>query len=482
MRFNLIIFFAFLLLSCVNAGKLHAQQEEQAANKILQVPDKIFDAIDKKTSSIEQKLDKQTGKYLSRLQRQENKLRKKLWKKDSTLAKQLFDSAEAKYNALKNLTGKVNKYQALYSGHLDSLSTALSFLKNENLSNLSSNAELQKALDHCKSLQEKLNQTDRIKKYLTERKRILREQFQKLGMVKELKKYQKQVYYYKAKADDYKKMFEDPSKLETKLIELVLKIPRFKNFFSNNSMLAGLFPNMGNVSTPSSASVIGLQPRAMVNQYLITRFGGTTNYNQIVQQNIQSAQGQVDELRNKLMSLKNGSYGNSGDFDMPGFKPKNQKSKSFLQRLEYGTNLQTAHGNSWYPITADIGLSLGYMINDKNVIGIGASYKVGWGKNIHNIDITNEGAGFRSFLDLNIKKSYFLSGGFEYNYQKPFNSLQQIYFLNDWQQSGLIGMSKIVSLKSKVFKKTKIQLLWDFLSYQQRPQTQAFKFRIGYNF
>ncbi len=61
-------------------------------------------------------------------------------------------------------------------------------------------------------------------------------------------------------------------------------------------------------------------------------------------------------------------------------------------------------------------------------------------------------------------------------------SHQQINNLDDWQQSGLVGVSKIVSLKSKMFKKTKLQLLWDFLSYQQVPRTQALKFRLRYAF
>ncbi|HEV8284261.1 MAG TPA: hypothetical protein VGQ09_08115 [Chitinophagaceae bacterium] len=478
MQLKLMIFFGGLSF-LVYSNNLYAQ-EENPTNIVERVSNKIFTSIEKKTSQVEQRLNRQTEKYLSKLQKQENKLRKKLQKKDSTLAKQLFDKTAGEYDKLKNLPANLNKYNAIYSGHLDSLSTALNFLKNENLQNLSLNPELQKALDHCKSLQQKLNQTDQIKKFLTERRRMLREQLEKFGMVKELKKFQKQVYYYKAQMEEYKKMFEDPSKLETKLMELVLKLPQFKKFFANNSMLASLFPNMSNVNT--SAAVIGLQPRAMVNQYLTTRFGGTANYNQVLQRNIQSAQGEVDELRNKLRSLTNGNYGNSGDFDMPDFKPNDQKTKSFFQRLEYGTNLQTAHGTYYFPITTDLGLSLGYKLSDKNIIGIGASYKVGWGKDIRHIDVSSEGAGFRSFLDINIKKTYFLSGGFEYNYQKPFSSFQQINYLKDWQQSGLIGMSKIVSLKTKVFKKTKIQLLWDFLSYQQRPQAQAFKFRIGYNF
>jgi hypothetical protein len=54
--------------------------------------------------------------------------------------------------------------------------------------------------------------------------------------------------------------------------------------------------------------------------------------------------------------------------------------------------------------------------------------------------------------------------------------------LSKWQQSGLVGISKVISIKSKFFKKTKLQLLWDFLSYEQVPRTQALKFRVGYNF
>jgi len=36
-------------------------------------------------------------------------------------------------------------------------------------------------------------------------------------------------------------------------------------------------------------------------------------------------------------------------------------------------------------------------------------------------------------------------------------------------------------LKTKFLKKTKMQLLWDFMSYDQKPRTQPIVFRIGYN-
>ena len=171
----------------------------------------------------------------------------------------------------------------------------------------------------------------------------------------------------------------------------------------------------------------------------------------------------------------------SGNIDIPNFKLNSQKTKTFLKRLEYGVNLQTQQSSYFFPTTTDIGLAVGYKINDKNTIGVGASYKIGWGEDFQHIRLTSQGLGLRSFVDIQAKKSFYLSGGFEYNYQ-PIGGIIKIPNLRDWDQSGLIGVSKIVSMKTKVFKSTKLQLLWDFLSYRQVPRTQPLKFRVGYNF
>jgi hypothetical protein len=106
------------------------------------------------------------------------------------------------------------------------------------------------------------------------------------------------------------------------------------------------------------------------------------------------------------------------------------------------------------------------------------------GKDIRHIDVTGQGINFRSFIDIKIKNSFYASGGFEYNYQKPFYEIQRLYDISEWSKSGLVGISKIISLKTKVFKKTKIQLLWDFLNYMDHRQqvSQPIKFRIQYNF
>jgi len=203
---------------------------------------------------------------------------------------------------------------------------------------------------------------------------------------------------------------------------------------------------------------------------LITNAQGASGFD------LNAAKSQLDNLKDRLMK-----YGEGGaDIDMPNFKPNEQKTKTFIKRLEYGLNLQTQHANYFFPTTSDIGLSVGYKLNNSNVVGVGASYKVGWGKDISHVQVSNQGAGLRSFVDVQMKGNLFVSGGFEYNYQHPFGSFQQIRVLDIWEKSGLIGLSKIVALKSGALKKTKVQILWDFLSYQQVPRTQPIKFRIGW--
>ena len=199
----------------------------------------------------------------------------------------------------------------------------------------------------------------------------------------------------------------------------------------------------------------------------------------VIQKNIQSAQGVVNQLRNKLNSL---GLNNGGDLDMPDFKPNNQKTKSFKKRLEIGTNLQTQKSNNFFPTTTDLGLSVGYKLNDKSIIGIGSSLKMGWGKNIQHIKLSGEGLSLRSFMEVKVKNSFYATGGFEYNYQEPFTEVRTLYDLAAWKKSALLGVSKVVSLKGGFLKKAKLQLLYDFLYRQELPLTTPLKFRMAYVF
>lgn len=74
---------------------------------------------------------------------------------------------------------------------------------------------------------------------------------------------------------------------------------------------------------------------------------------------------------------------------MPDCKPNTQKAKTFLQRA----NVQSQKTNRILPVTSDLAYTAGYKLNDKSVIGVGVSYKLGWGSGWQHITLTNQGMG-----------------------------------------------------------------------------------------
>lgn len=172
--------------------------------------------------------------------------------------------------------------------------------------------------------------------------------------------------------------------------------------------------------------------------------------------------------------------GSSSDAPVPNFTPNMQKTRTVAQRLEYGSIFDFEKSNRFIPTIANIGVSVGYKLNDKSVAGIGISYKMGLGT-IQRIRISHQGLGFRSFIDWKLKKQFFVTGGFEMNYNASFKNIAQLKDHTGWQQSGLVGITKKVSLKTKFAKGTKIQLLYDMLYRQHLPVTQPVVFRIGYS-
>lgn len=458
-------------------------QDSTVLDKVHDYSDKFFNALDNKAKDLNQKLDKQTTKYLNRMEKQEERLKKQVAKKDSLLAGKLFTGIQDRYQKLKNTAGKLEKYQNLYSGHLDSLTTSLNFLKTSKLTDLTKSNEIDNVLNQYKQFQEKLNATNKIKKYLEDRETFLKEQLKNFSGLKEYRKFKEQVYYYQAQVKEYKQEFEDPSKIEKKLLSLVRNMPQFQSFFAKYSQLASLFALDSGPDVSNTQVLAGLQTRTQINQTISSRSGTASfNPNQQLQQSGSMMQGQLNDLKNKVNSYTSGNYNNNNgsDIKQPDFKPNSQKVKSFLKRIQLGTNLQTQRANSFFPMTSDIGISIGYKLNDKSIIGIGGSYKIGWGSGWNNVRITHQGVGLRSFVDYQLKGSLYLSGGYEQNYKNEIKSLSLLRNYSAWQSSGLIGLSK----KYHAFKKLNgdIKLLWDFLSYQQIPKAQPILFRIGYSF
>ena len=513
--------FCLAALLCFAVTASFAQSGDSVVNKVTSFPMRLFGHIQSKTASLNQQLSQQTQKYLQKLQQQEQRLQKKLYSIDSNAAKKLFAGSNQQYatllQKLQTDTGSNHqKVTGTYQPHMDSLQTALAFLqKNQSAlnqpagsvttltggsaaalttkvgANLSPEvqAKLQASISQLQALQAKMQDAAQIKGFMAQRKQQIGQYITQHASLQNVlgKPYaqlQQNMYYYSAQIKQYQAMANSPDQLEQKALAMLSRLPAFQGYMKTNSQLSSLFSLPGSSSGPQI--IAGLQTRNQLSEtvksQLMAAASGTTNNNNSsaaspsVPSGLESAQSQLASYKAKLSQLGGGG----STIDAPNFRPNEQKTKTFLNRLMYGIDFQTTQSTYYFPTMTSIGLSLGYKLGKGNDVGIGAAMKIGWGTGFNHIAVTGQGVGLRSFVDIALKGSFSATGGFEYNYTAPFTEYQQLRQIQQWTKSGLIGISKTVSTKSRLLKQTKLSLLWDFLSYQNVPQTEPLIFRVGY--
>lgn len=447
---------------------------------IKNIPDKTFESVNARYQKLSDKLNEKSAQTLRNMQKQEDKIYKKLLVKDSLKAIELFADSKKEYDRLKQgVTEKVNTASTKlkeYIPGLDSMNTAFKFLQQKGLKmpDLSSDKlkQIEAAAKEVKELQGRLQQANNIQEFVRQRESVLKAALQNTAFAKDLLKLNKQVYYYQQQLAEYKSLLHDPNKMEVKALEMLNKLPAFQSFMQKNSMLASLFKLQNNHS--AEGALTGIQTTSQIEQMIGERFSGSgVNSQQFMQQQMQTGQAQLQGIKDKLNQLGGGS----SDMTMPDFKPDDQKTKTFLKRIEYGFNIQNESAKYLLPSISDLALTAGYRINDKSIIGVGASYKMGWGEGWNHIKLSSQGLGLRSYVDIKAKGDFWLSGGYELNYLQSFQKFQELYNVSAWQRSGLLGVTK----KYRIGKReNNVQLLWDFLSYSQVPRSSPIKFRIGF--
>jgi hypothetical protein len=499
---------------CLAVTTSFAQSGDSVVNKVTSFPMRLFGHIQSKTASLNQQLSQQTQKYLQKLQQQEQRLQKKLYSIDSNAAKKLFSGSNQQYAALmqKLQTDTGSNHQKVtgtYQPHMDSLQTALSFLqKNQSALNAASlttkvggnlspevQAKLQASIGQLQALQAKMQDAAQIKGFMAQRKQVIGQyiaQHANLQNVlgKPYAQMQQNMYYYSAQVKQYQAMANSPDQIEQKALAMLSRLPAFQGYMKTNSQLSSLFSLPGSSSGPQI--VAGLQTRNQISEtvkgQLTAAASGTTNNNSSSAANnssssampsgLESASAQLASYKAKLSQLGGGG----SEIDAPNFRPNEQKTKTFFNRLMYGVDFQTTQSTYYFPAMTTVGLTLGYRLGKGNDVGVGAAMKVGWGTGFNHIAVTGQGVGLRSFVDIALKGSFSATAGFEYNYTAPFTEYQQLRQIQYWTKSALIGISKTVSTKSALLKQTKLSLLWDFLSYENVPQTAPIVFRVGYTF
>jgi hypothetical protein len=411
-------------------------------------------------------------------------------------AAHLLDGAGSRYAALKN---KVLNSSAEPAGRLreyiprvDSLETALKFLSQGGLPPARIQ-QLQAISRQLRTLQSKLQTAREIQDFAGQREQQLQAQLSQYHVGDQLLSVNKDVYYYQQRLSQYKSLLNDRQKMEQTILSAVSRMPAFKNYLAKNGMLAQLFPTGSGFG--NSQTLAGLQTSAQVQAMISQRIGGTSKGGagssepgadgaagggpdplQFIDQQAQAAQSDMDKLKEKLRQMGNGA-GNT-NMTMPAFTPNSQKTRTFWRRLEFGANIQNTPSSTSLPVTSSLALTAGYRISDKATAGLGASYNFGWGKGLDHIQLSNQGVGLRSYLDIKAKGSIWITGGYEYNYLQQFARLTDIRNLDVWQKSALLGLTK----KYKIGKRGgNVQLLYDFFAGSQVPRAAPLKFRIGYS-
>jgi hypothetical protein len=490
MSFKLAMYLAVGL--CLAGKVTHAQSADTLTGTLAHFPTKYFGELRSQSAGLNRDITNQSQQYLTRMARREQQLQQKLAAIDPGAATALFGSAQTQYAALASrLRGDTIVRRVPLSGQYfpfaDTLQGAMSFLKqNPQVLSVTGNlspqlqSRLQAASGQFQLLQAKLQDANAIKAFVQSRQEQINQYIaQHANLVaalgKPLAAMQQEEYYYSQRIAQYKALLSDPDALAQKAIGMLSQLPAFQNFMKTHSLLGSLFHVPGNYGTVAMTN--GMQTKVQIAQAVQGQVGGAAGATAL-QNSLQSAQSQLDTYKDKLSKLGIGN----GDAAMPNFKPNDQKTKTFLKRLQYGFDLQATHYNNFYPALLSLGVSLGYKLGHSNVVGVGAAYELGTGNGIRDVRLTSQGLALRSFIDVKIKGSLSATGGFEYNYVTPFSSYQQLRQIQYWQRSGLIGVTNTISTKSKVLKQTTLSLLWDFLSYQNVPQTQPVIFRMGYNF
>lgn len=449
------------------AGASYGQQ----GRPVISAPDSTYTGllpraigkIDRTYEKMTASSSKKAKKALRRLQKIEDKIASKFKTGDSAY---IISQYETFQKRLDGVMGNSAGQSALsgYIPSLDSIQTSLKFLKQpENI------------IASVHGMETTFGELTNIKEFVRQRQLQLKEQLEQLGMIKELKAFNKEVYYYQQQVTELKQLLKQPDKLAQKLVSLARSQKGFTEFFSSNSILSRLFPMPSGYGTAQALQ--GLQARTNVQSQISQQLGmaANTDPQQFFTQQLSRAQSELNALKNKINELG----GNNSDMIIPDFKPNTQRTKTFWQRIEYGLNIQSQRPNGLLPVTSDIAFTAGYKFTDNIVSGIGGGVKVGWGKDIGHLKISGQGVSLRSYIDMKIKSDFWITGGYEYNYLDEFKKIDALKDITAWQNSGLIGVTKKYSIGKR---KGSLQLLWDFLSYKQVPHAQPLKFRIGYVF
>jgi hypothetical protein len=476
----------FVVMGLLLQQRGYSQAADTTVHQQAVVSTRFFGKVEARTGQLDQSLTRKTTSYLDKLARLEDRLKSKLATTNSDATKNFPAGDYQQWIRGMQAPSSSTAPGKTYIGGLDTLRTTLQYLQSgQGGSGMAANAgtgstALANASGQVQQLQAHLDQSALISQYISERKQQIAQYLAgythlPAGVTQTFDQYKATAYYYHQQVEALKNSLSDPQKIEQQAITQLSKVPAYQTFLAQHSMLASMFRLPAGYEDGSALQ--GLQTKGQVQQMLQQQVsGGGQGAQSAVDQQMQQAKTQLTNMQSNLSK-----YGVGGQaIDMPNFQPNQQKTKTFLKRLTYGANLQLSKSTDYFPATGNLGLTIGYKINDKSTVGVGASYNIGLGSDWGHMQFSSQGMGLISFMDWRIRKTYYVTGGYELNYMTQFNNIAQLKNRSLWQPSALIGLEKKYRISSKL--QGNLQLLFDALYRQEIPAGQMIKFRVGYNF
>lgn len=479
---HLLLLIGTFVTGWVNSQPLPALKKaiifsDSSLVSVISAPEVYFQEVEHKIKKYTGQVNAKTVRTLEKLSRWEDKIKTLLLKTNPKAAERLFGNEQATFGFLlsKIKEGKTisGNYIARYDTYRDRLTASLKYLVEKRAFDTTLRLPLN-TIEQIESLSKKENDNEFIREFIKERKKqLINETLQYVGRSKYLNKINRESYYYFEALRSYKEVFSNEKKTERAMLDALVKIPVFQKFMRQNSQLTGLFASpdaFPALSSGGSMPVInGLTPRKAVQQFI----GESTHNDEHI--NIDSHI--REKINNAYPTTVNKEY---REKELRDFKPNSQRSKPFIKRLEPGIDFQFGKSTNYLPATANIGLKLAYKLDDRSNLGIGVSYMAGLGRGWTHFDFTNQGIGFRTYLNWKWRKGFGLQGGSEWNYMLQFKDFDQLKDMEAWQQSSLIGVNKMYSISKKI--KGNVQLLYNVFHAKNRPQSQPLIVRFGYGF
>ena len=390
----------------------------------------------------------------------------------------ILDSVDVAY--LKQLSDTSASLDA-YLPAFDTLKNVISFLKccpSSSILSASMSKSLVAASASTKKLETSLQRSNLLQKFVNDKLIEWQRTSSSISITRQVLSLKKSLVKFNQQQLEYKEMLRNRNKAERKVAEVLRNSEPFKAFMSKHSYLSGIFAAPLSLGDPvGSTFLTGLLTRTQIQNYLIGRTPTASGSPQaLIQSTLSASQSEISALTKKIADLGN----NSPDFSLPaGYQPASKKT-DLLNRFEVSASFQNSKPNALFPVSSEIGFSVGFKPITKIIIGMGAAGRLGWGSDIRHIHLTGQGLGLRSFTDVRVHKKIFLSGGYEQNYYSEIKKIAQLKHLSGWKPSALAGLSKKYSMGSK--RKGEMKFLYDFLARYRMPTTSPFLYRIGFNF